>query len=629
MTLQQLLTPQHIVLDSVPDDKQQIFRLCAEKMAAAGKIPVDQQAAFIQLLVDREEKSTTAIGEGVAIPHAQGAIIQEPVLLFLRHQQGILWEEGDDEPVQLIFMIAVPAASEDQHLQIITQLCRWLMDDDFRQALLDAPDVQALSQVLAEKEQPALQHTVSATPEQAQVAEPEFLVGVTACPTGIAHTYMAAENLEKTAKRLGYTMKVETNGSAGVGNALTVEDIQRAKAVVITADTKVEMDRFAGKPLYYTSVSQGIREPEKTINQALNAAPFAVDSRATGHQTAKMTPGVYGSLMNGVSNMLSFVIAGGILIALSFLWGINSADPDNAEYNQFAAILSQIGGAAFTLFIPVMSGYIAYAIADRPGLAPGMVGGLLASTGGSGFLGAIVAGFIAGYVIRGLRTILRPLPASFEGLKPVLLYPLISVFVVGIITVALINPFMGQVNDYVVQFLNNIGSTNRVLLGFIIGVMLAADLGGPINKAAYLFSVGVLASGNYYVMAAAVASGMVPSLAVALAANLAKKKFTQNQCEAAKANYVLGLSFIAEGAIPFAASNPLVILPSLMMGSGVAGALAMYFSVTYPAPHGGIFVLPVVGYPMLFILSTFIGVLISTALIILFKKNLTPEERLC
>lgn len=620
MTITTILTPTRIVLNDVPADKHAIFTLCAEKMAKEQRIKDSDQQAFVNLLCEREAKSTTSIGEGVAIPHAQGAIISEPTLFMFRPARGMQWDDHDDEFVNLVFLIAVPAASQDQHLELITCLCRWLMDDKFRQGLLTAIDAQAVLALLQTKQAETEQSVYVSTHHEA-----DFLVAVTACPTGIAHTFMAAENIEKAAKRRGYAIKVETNGSAGVANALTREDIQRAKAVIVAADTKVEMTRFNGKALHYASVSQGIREPEKLIEQALEAPPFQSDSR--GDAAGKISPGIYGMLMNGVSNMLPFVIAGGILIAISFLWGINSANSQDPSFNWTASVIKQIGAAAFTLFIPVMSGYIAYAIADRPGLAPGMVGGLLASSGGSGFLGAIVAGFIAGYLIVLLRRVLQPLPASFDGLKPVLLYPLISVFATGFITVALINPFMGEVNGWVVNFLNNIGSTNKILLGFIIGAMLAADLGGPINKAAYLFSVGVLASGNYYVMAAAVASGMVPSLAVALAASIAKNKFTVAQCEAAKANYILGLSFIAEGAIPFAASNPLIILPSLMIGSGISGSLAMFFSVTYPAPHGGVFVLPVVGHPIYFLLSTLAGVLISTGLILLLKKNIPQEQR--
>lgn len=624
MTLLDLLSPSHIILNKNPDDKQELFRQLAEKMAAENYIKSQGSDVFISGLNEREALSTTGIGDGIAIPHVKSELIGKPVILFLRSDTGIPWDSLDDEPVHLVFMIAVPENAEAEHLDILTRLCRWLMDDDLRLALMQAQDEKAIVALLKNKEveEEAKKSIVENT------SSDRFIVAVTACPTGIAHTYMAAENLEKAAVKLGYQIKVETNGSVGVENALTAEDIQRAEAVIVAADTKVNMARFAGKPLCYTSVSRGIKEPEILIETALSAPCYQSDEQDKTSNLPSATPGVYASLMNGVSNMLPFVVAGGILIAISFFWGINSANPNDPSYNYFAQILSSIGGAAFTLFIPVMSGYIAYAISDRPAFAPGMVGGFLANTGGSGFLGAILAGFIAGYTIKLLRHGLRGLPKSFEGIKPVLLYPLLSVFIVGFITVAVVGPVMGYVNTGVVHFLNDIGSTNKILLGFVIGAMLAADLGGPINKAAYLFSVGVLASGNYYVMAAAVASGMVPSLAVALAATLSRDKFTQSQCEAAKANYILGLSFIAEGAIPFAASNPLVILPSLMVGSGVAGSLAMFFNTTYPAPHGGVFVLPVVGSPMLFLLSTLIGVIISTLLILIFKKKLTNEERM-
>lgn len=623
MTLLDLLSPSHIILNKSPSDKQDLFRQLADKMAVEGYIKSQDSNTFIQGLNEREALSTTGIGDGIAIPHIKSKLVAKPIILFLRSEAGIPWDSLDDEPEHLVFMIAVPESAESTHLDILTRLCRRLMDDDLRLALMQTQDEKAIVTLLADKEN---QEQQNKTLIENTLSAP-FIVAVTACPTGIAHTYMAAENLEKAAIKLGYQIKVETNGSVGVENALTPEDIQRAEAVIVAADTKVNMARFAGKSLCYTSVSRGIKEPEQLIASAIAAPRYQPDVEDKASVALSATPGVYASLMNGVSNMLPFVVAGGILIAISFFWGINSANPDDPSYNYFAQILSTIGGAAFTLFIPVMSGYIAYAISDRPAFAPGMVGGFLANSGGSGFLGAILAGFIAGYTIKLLRHGLRGLPKSFEGIKPVLLYPLLSVFIVGFITVAIVGPVMGYVNTGVIHFLNEIGSANKILLGFVIGAMLAADLGGPINKAAYLFSVGVLASGNYYVMAAAVASGMVPSLAVALAATLSRNKFTHSQCEAAKANYILGLSFIAEGAIPFAASNPLVILPSLMVGAGIAGSLAMLFNTTYPAPHGGVFVLPVVGNPVLFLLSTLIGVIISTVLILIFKKKLTSEER--
>lgn len=387
MTITELLTPARIILNDVPCNKETLFSLCAKKMATEKRIANDDQSEFIDLLREREKKFSTNVGDGVAMPHAQGDIILAPTLLFLRQKTAFNWDESDDEPVSLIFMIAVPAASQDQHLDIIARLCRWLMEDEFRQALLAAPDEKTVISLLQAQERGTTESQSLAPPSTEIKENPPFLVAFTACPTGIAHTFMAAENIEKAALKLGYAIKVETNGSAGVGNPLTAVDISNAKAVIVAADTKVEMARFANKPLYYTSVSQGIREPEKIIAEALKAQPFEPGNSAAGNASVKTAPNVYGTLMNGVSNMLPFVIAGGILIAISFMWGINSADPKDPSFNWLASVIKQIGGAAFTLFIPVMSGYIAYAIADRPGLAPGMVGGLMASTGGSGFLG--------------------------------------------------------------------------------------------------------------------------------------------------------------------------------------------------------------------------------------------------
>lgn len=457
-----------------------------------------------------------------------------------------------------------------------------------------------------------------------------LIIGVTACPTGIAHTYMAAESISKTASKMGYDVKIETNGSVGTQNELTPEDIKNAIAVIISADTKVDMPRFKGKRVYKTSVSQGIRAPKEILMKAINSPVYADnsdDSSESENRQQRNKTGFYSSLMNGVSNMLPLVVAGGILIAISFFWGINSANTSDPSYNKIAGMFMKIGGAAFSLFIPIMAGYIAYAIADRPGFAPGLVGGYLANTGGSGFLGGILAGFLAGYLILLLKRSLRKLPGSLDGLKPVLIYPLISVFIVGAVTVVIVNPIMGNINNLITHFLESTGTANKILLGIVIGVMLATDLGGPINKAAYLFSVGALSSGNTEIMGSAMCSGMVPSLATALAVTLSKDRFPKSQQEAAKANYVLGLSYIAEGAIPFAAADPIRVLPSLMIGSGIAGGLAMLFKVTSPAPHGGIFVLPIIGNPILFIASLVIGTFISALLIIILKKKLSLEEQ--
>ncbi|MEG0737334.1 MAG: fructose-specific PTS transporter subunit EIIC, partial [Longicatena sp.] len=446
-------------------------------------------------------------------------------------------------------------------------------------------------------------------------------LAVTACPTGIAHTYMAAENIEKAAKEMGYDVKVETNGSSGVENELTAKEIEEASAIVVAADTKVQMQRFNGKKVYKTSVSNGIKNPHQAIQDALSSSVFQCEENEVT-AGSNQSHGIYANLMSGVSNMLPLVVGGGILIAISFIWGINSADPNGEQFNQIAAWIKQVGDAAFGLMLPILAGYISYSIADRPGLAPGLVGGVLASTGGSGFLGALIAGFLAGYVVQGLKKLLKPLPKSLEGIKPVLLYPLISIFVVGMIVVIVLNPVMKEVNILITNFLNNLGGTNRILLGLVLGMMMAADLGGPINKAAYAFSIAMLQTGNIEIMGAVMTSGMVPAVGVALATNLFKRKFTAEQRDAAKANYVMGLSFICEGAIPYAAADPKVIIPSIITGAGITGALSMLFHVGVPAPHGGVFVLPVVENVLFFCLVVIIGTIITALMIGLLKKDI-------
>lgn len=623
MKAAEIIHEETIILSQSPKNKQELFAVLAEKMSELGKIHAEDKAAFIKTLTEREQLTTTGIGNGIAIPHSKNSLTAEPTVLFLRSLAPIEYDTLDDQPVHLVFMISVPDEAKNEHLKILAELSRWLMDESFRSKLMKADSESEIIAIIQNKE------TEQEENNQQEKKQQGYIIGVTACPTGIAHTYMSAESLEKAAIELGYMVKIETNGSVGVENELTKEDIKRADAVVIAADTKVNTARFFDKKLYKTSVSKGIKEPKESIEKALNSGIYREDSQSADLESAasnKTTVGVYGALMNGVSNMLPLVVAGGILIAVSFFWGINSANPDDASYNVIAALFKQIGDGAFNLFVPIMAGFIAYAIADRPGLAPGLVGGYLATNGGSGFLGAILAGFLAGYTIVFLKKIFSGLPKSLDGIKPVLLYPLLSVLLVGMVTAAAINPLMSELNSWIAAFLNSIGTANKVVLGFVIGGMLAADLGGPINKAAYLFSVGALASGNYEVMAAAMCSGMVPSLATAVAATISKKKFPKSQQEAAKANYVLGLSFIAEGAIPFAASDPIRVLPSLIIGSGIAGSLAMLLNITCPAPHGGIFVLPVIGNPIGFLFSLIAGTLISAVLLIAVKKELPEEE---
>ena len=445
------------------------------------------------------------------------------------------------------------------------------------------------------------------------------ILAVTACPTGIAHTYMAAENIEKAAIAKGYEVKVETNGSSGAENILTEEEIKQADAIIIAADTKVKTARFNGKRVLFASVTQGIKEPDVLIDKALKEPAYHEKEETQETGTKR---GIYSHLMSGVSNMLPLVVGGGILIAISFMWGINSASADSDQFNQIAAWINQVGGASFGLMLPILAGYISYSIADRPGLAPGLVGGMLAYNGGSGFLGALVAGFLAGAVVNGLKKLFKGLPKSLDGLKPVLLYPLISIFVVGMIIVVALNPIMSEVNVIITNFLNHLGGANRILLGLVLGMMMAADLGGPINKAAYAFSLAMLEAGNYQIMGAVMTSGMVPAVGVALATSLYKKKFTQEERNAAKANYIMGLSFICEGAIPYAAADPKAIIPSLIIGSGITGALSMFFKVGCPAPHGGVFVLPVVQNAVMFLAVIAIGVVLTALLIGVLKKDL-------
>lgn len=455
-----------------------------------------------------------------------------------------------------------------------------------------------------------------------------FIIGVTSCTNGIAHTYMSAESLTKKAQELGYRVKIETDGTSGVENELTEQDIRDADFVIVAADAKVNTARFSGKRLYMTNVSAGIKSPEEVIRKASNAEVFVAEGESGGSLRASGDKvSIYAALMNGVSNMLPLVVAGGILIAISFFWGINSASVDDASYNAVAALIKSIGDAAFALFVPVMAGFIGYAIADRPGFAPALVGGYLAKNGGSGFLGALLAGFLAGYLVRLLKRLCAGMPKSLEGIKPMLIYPLVGTLVVGLVIQGVVNPLMGGIEEVVTTWLVNLGTANLVLLGALIGIMLTADLGGPINKTAYLFSIAMLAEGNYTIMAACMCAGMVPSLATALAAAIKPSKFTEAQVEASKANWVLGLSFICEGAIPFAASDPLRVLPSLMVGSALAGGLSIVFGCTCPAPHGGIFVIPVIGNPLGFLIALALGTIASAAVLLIVKKELTAEQR--
>jgi len=575
---------------------------------------------FKEAILKREEQSTTGIGEGIAIPHAKTTAVKKAAIAFGRSSEGVDYESLDGQPAHLFFMIAAPEGANNTHLEALSRLSSILMNEEARKQLVEAKTEQDILTIIDHYD------VEDEAEDESMEGKKNFIIAVTACPTGIAHTYMAADSLKAKAAEMGVDIKVETNGSSGAKNVLTSKEIDEAVAVIVAADTKVEMDRFNGKHVIETAVADGIRKPQELIERALKQdAPLYQANEAANNETeGKRGIGstIYKHLMNGVSNMLPFVVGGGILIAISFMFGINSANPDDPSYNAFAAALNTIGGGnAFGLMIPVLAGFIAMSIADRPGFAPGMVGGLLAATGGAGFLGGLIAGFLAGYLVVGLKKVLKGLPASLEGIKTILLYPLLGIALTGLIMLFVVNKPVGALNTAISEFLSGLGTGNAVLLGIILGLMMSFDMGGPVNKAAYVFGTGLLASGVYEPMAAIMAAGMVPPLGIALATTLFKKKFSKQDQEAGKVNYIMGLSFITEGAIPFAAADPVRVIPSVMVGSAVAGGLSMLFGISLRAPHGGLFVFPLVdGNWLLYLLAVVIGAVVSAILIGILKK---------
>ncbi|EIJ83082.1 PTS system fructose-specific transporter subunit IIABC [Bacillus methanolicus MGA3] len=521
----------------------------------------------------------------------------------------------------MFFMIAAPEGANNTHLEALSRLSTILMKEEARERLMKASSPDDVLHVIDSYDREDEEE------EQNMADKKEFIVAVTACPTGIAHTYMAADSLKAKAAEMGIDIKVETNGSGGVKNVLTTEEIEKATAVIVAADTKVEMERFKGKHVIQTAVADGIRKPEELIRRAINQ-DASVYRGGSSVGTAEMKSehkertGIYKHLMNGVSNMLPFVVGGGILIAISFLFGYNAFDPKDPSYNPIAAALMTIGGkTAFGLIVPVLAGFIAMSIADRPGFAPGMIGGMLAASGGAGFLGGIIAGFLAGYLVVGLKKAFAGLPASLDGIKTILLYPLFGIALTGFLMLYVVNKPVGALNSAITHWLSGLGTGNAVLLGIVLGLMMAFDMGGPVNKAAYVFGTGLLANGVYEPMAAVMAAGMVPPLGIALATLLFRNKFTKQEKDAGKANIIMGLSFITEGAIPFAAADPLRVIPSIMAGSAVAGALSMMFGIGLRAPHGGVFVVPLVeGSWFMYLVAIFAGAVVSALLIGFLKK---------
>lgn len=624
MKITELLSKDSILLGASPKNKDEAIDTLVDLMEKGGKL--NDRDGYKKGVLEREASGTTGIGEGIAIPHAKVAAVKHPGLSSMTVPEGVDYESLDGEPSNLFFMIAAPAEGGDVHIEVLQRLSMLLMNEQFRKDLLNAKDIDTYLNIIdkAEREKFAEEYA-DEQPAQASTGGYDVLA-VTACPTGIAHTFMAAENLATKGKEKGISIKVETNGSGGAKNVLTPDEIKNAKCIIVAADKKVEMTRFNGKKVIVTKVADGIHKADELLDRAMqgDAPIYHAEGGAAAEQTAEKGKGlhtVYVDLMNGVSNMLPFVIGGGILIALAFLFDNYEINPANFGSNTpFAAFLKQVGDSAFAFMLPVLAGFIASSIGDRPALAVGFVGGYLAKEGGSGFLGALAAGFIAGYLILALKKAFDKLPQSLEGIKPVLLYPLCGIFLIGAIIIFIINPIVGAINTALFNGLNSMGSSSRVLLGIILAGMMSIDMGGPINKAAYVFGTASITEGNYEVMAAVMIGGMVPPLAIALATTFFKNKFTESERKSGIVNYVMGLSFITEGAIPFAASDPIHVIPACAIGAAIAGGMSMFFNCTLMAPHGGLFVLPVIGNSLMYLVSLIVGSAVGTVLLGILKK---------
>ncbi|MDQ0202424.1 PTS fructose transporter subunit IIABC [Pectinatus haikarae] len=635
MHITDLLKKDGILLNARPTDKKDAINILVDLMDSTG-ILADKEL-YKKAVFTREESGTTGLGDGIATPHAKSPAVKKAGLAAMVVKDGIDFESMDNRPARLFFLIAAPDSANDEHLQMLSALATMPMDSDFKEALIAAETPDKFLKLIDEKEadrfsaeNSTADSIPSATAAKGTASQYDILA-VTACPTGIAHTYMAAESLEQHAKKRSITIKVETEGSGGTKNGLTSEEIKNAKCIIVAADKNVPMSRFNGRPVLITKVANGINKADELLDKALSGnVPLYQHNAAKNeeaiaeNETETFGRQIYKHLMNGVSHMLPFVVGGGILIALAFLVDpFDPANPSNFGSNTpLAAFFKSVGGVSFGFMLPVLSGFIAMSIADRPGLVAGFVGGAMANSGGSGFLGALIAGFIAGYIIIGLKKICAALPHSLEGIKTILIYPLFGVLLMGIVITFIINPPVSGINSWLIETLKNMDTNSRVLIGAILGGMMSVDMGGPVNKAAYVIGTGMLASGEYGIMAAVMAGGMVPPLAIALCSTFFKNRFTDNERKSAVSNYVMGLSFITEGAIPFAASDPLRVIPACIVGSAAAGALSMAFDCTLRAPHGGIFVVPTIGNPVMYLVAILIGSLISMAILAVLKKPL-------
>ena len=635
MRITDLLDKRSISLDAAPADKKATLDMAVELMAKSGKLmDVEQYRAQVYA---REEESTTGIGEGIAIPHGKCDAVKTPGLAAMVIKNGVDYDSLDGEPVTLLFLIAAPNTKDNVHLDVLSKLSVMLMDENFTTSLRNAKSVEEFLQIIdaADESAKSIDDRLSDTGITTEEKKSFKLLAVTSCPTGIAHTYMAAEALEKAAKAADCQIKIETRGSAGAKNVLTAEEIAAADCIIVAADAKVPMDRFDGKKVISCQVSDGISKADRLVQQAISGEVEIFHGESGAVKTAvagkeSVAHKIYTQLMNGVSHMLPFVVGGGILIAIAFLIdGLNvdiNALPADQRSNfgtitPIAAMFKNIGGVAFGLMLPVLAGFIGMAIGDRPALALGFVGGMLAANGKSGFLGALAAGFLAGYLILGLRKICDKLPDAIEKLAPVLIYPVVGILIMGLAMNFVVEPIMGGINTGLNNFLSGMGDSSRVVLGLILGGMMAIDMGGPFNKAAYVFGTAAIAAGNYDIMAAVMIGGMTPPCAIALATLLFKNKFTKEERDAGPTNFIMGLAFITEGAIPFAASDPLHVLPSCIIGSALAGALSMAFHCTLMAPHGGIFVFPVVGNALMYLVALAAGTVVSALLLGVLKKK--------
>lgn len=636
MKITDLLSKDAIKLNGIANSKQDAINKLVDLMAKNGNLTDKEK--YKEVVLKREEEGSTGIGEGIAIPHGKTDAVSKPGLSAMVINDGVEFDSLDGQPAKLLFLIAAPNTKDNVHLDVLSRLSTLLMDTEFRKSLMEAKTSEEFLRCIDIAENAKLSQT--------KKNDEYEILAITSCPTGIAHTYMAAEALEKMGEQLGHKVKVETHGSSGVKNKFTKEEIKNAKAVIIAADTKIDLSRFDGKKLIKAKVADGINRPQELIERVLSSdAKIYHSSNKSQNSDSDEKEGfgtkIYKHLMNGVTHMLPFVVGGGILIAIAFLLDDYSINPSNFGMNTpVAAFFKTVGGAAFNVMLYVLAGYIAMSIADRPGLAVGFVGGILAVQGttfasltdssvvlvSSGFLGALIAGFVGGYIVILLKKICSYLPDSIEGIKTILLYPVFGILLMGAFML-LINPYVGAINTAINNYLSSMGTANKVVLGAILGGMMAIDLGGPINKAAYTFGTGMLASGQYEIMAAVMAGGMVPPLAIAFLATAFPRKVPKKDKQAAYVNYIMGLSFISEGAIPFASADPLRTLPAFVVGSAVTGALSMIFNCTLMAPHGGIFVIATIGHPLLYLLAIAVGTVVSTMIMAKLKKNLPEYDK--